>query len=96
MPLMQRVYTGVLFASLCVSFPAIAPADPGRGEMLYENHCTGCHVSSVHDRSEQRATSLDRVSFEVGRWSKEQNLGWDDGDVADVVEYLNETFYEFD
>ena len=95
MPLIREVYRSALLAGLCVSLPVVNAADPGRGEMLYENHCRGCHVSSVHDRSDRRATSIDRVYFEVGRWSKEQQLGWDQTDVADVVQYLNETFYEF-
>lgn len=96
MPLIRGVYRGVLFAGLWLSLPFVSAADPGRGEMLYENHCRGCHVSSVHDRSERRATSIDRVYFEVGRWSREQKLEWDETDVADVVDYLNETFYRFE
>ena len=96
MPLVQRVYTSALLLGLGVSFSVVIAADPGRGEMLYKNHCKGCHLSSVHDRSEQRATSIERVRFEVRRWSKEQKLFWNEDDMADVVDYLDETFYRFD
>lgn len=95
MRLIRRASAGVLLAGIAVVSLPVGAADPERGRMLYENHCTGCHTSSVHDRSETRATSLDRVFFEVDRWNREQELGWNDSDVADVVEYLEETFYQF-
>jgi mono/diheme cytochrome c family protein len=77
--------------------PAVASDAPGaaeRGQMLYENHCRGCHVSVVHIRSDRRAASLDAVRWEVTRWSSELHLDWRKEEIADVVEYLDREFYK--
>lgn len=77
--------------------PAVASDASGtaqRGEMLYENHCRGCHVSVVHIRSIRRAVSLEAVRWEVARWSGELQLDWGKEEIADVVEYLDQAFYK--
>ena len=37
---------------LLLALPALAvqAQEPGQGEMLYQNHCTECHESTVHVR----------------------------------------------
>ena len=64
-----------------------------RGQLLYENHCGGCHDKSVHSRTEKRAKSKDDIKYWVIRWSTELKLEWSDQDVNDVVDYLDITFY---
>lgn len=90
------VASGTAGAARNVS-PAVAgdaPGAPERGQMLYENHCRGCHVSVVHIRSDRRADSLEAVRGEEARWSSELQLDWRKTEITDVVEYLDQAFYK--
>ena len=69
----------------------IIPAS--RGELLYLNHCLGCHESKVHIREKQKATTINAIRGEVSRWANELQLKWTSHDIEDVVEYLNHRFY---
>jgi mono/diheme cytochrome c family protein len=94
--LFTLMVSGAAGAAPTVS-PAVASDAPGaaeRGQMLYENHCRGCHVSVVHIRSNRRAVSLEAVRWEVARWSGELQLDWRKEEIADVVEYLDQAFYK--
>jgi len=66
-----------------------------RGQMLYENHCTSCHESSVYIRSRRKAKNYK----EVGNWVKQRadwlNLGWGDVEKQEVMQYLNERYYKY-
>ncbi|MBI5611442.1 MAG: hypothetical protein HY942_00015 [Gammaproteobacteria bacterium] len=64
-----------------------------RGELLYENHCQGCHQSTVHVRSQRRADSLESLQAWVRRWAEYRELGWDDEAIRAVVDYLNQQYY---
>ena len=59
-----------------------------RRELLYENHCTGCHTSRAHLRDRRRATSVPAVKAWVRRWSSELKLGWTTGEIAEVTRHL--------
>ena len=65
-----------------------------RGQLLYENHCRGCHEKSVHSRTEKSAKSKDDIKYWVIRWATELKLEWSTQDVKDVVDYLDQTFYQ--
>ena len=69
----------------------IAPAS--RGELLYLNHCQGCHESSLHIREKQKAKTINAIRSEVARWEKELQLKWTLRDIEDVVEFLNQRYY---
>lgn len=76
--------------------PTAAPdITPGRGQMLYENHCIACHESTVHIRRDRRANSLKALEGWVIRWSNQQQLNWSAEDISDVVNYLNNRDYKF-
>lgn len=68
---------------------------PSRGQLLYENHCTGCHTSVAHIRDDRRVRTLKELETWVARWAGERGLPWGAGDVADVVQYLDRHFYHF-
>lgn len=80
------------------------PAPPGqkpkpvielpRGQLLYENHCQGCHQSVLHIRNNRRAKTVAELKGWVLRWSGELRLGWQAEEVEDVVQYLNRRFYK--
>jgi len=83
-----------------VQLPIPKPATPSaqavsRGQLLYENHCIACHESVVHIRHDRRAQSYRALQDWVVRWSNQQQLDWDAGEIADVVDYLNRRYYKF-
>lgn len=76
--------------------PAKAPPPTAsRGELLYENHCTGCHTSVAHVRADHRAKSVADVNAWVNRWAGELKLGWNKDDVTEVTQYLARRYYKF-
>lgn len=96
----RPLFTALRFAAPVLGLAAIgiapAPAaDPDRGRMLYENHCTGCHQSVVHIREGRRVDSPASLRAQIQRWQRTQGLAWSDEDVEDVQAYLGETFYDF-
>ena len=66
-----------------------------RGELLYENHCTGCHTSIAHIRENRRARSAGEVQAWVGRWAGELKLSWTTEEVRDVAQFLVNRYYKF-
>ena len=82
------------FTALFVAATA-ASADSGRGKLLYENQCSGCHESSVHIRDDHKAKSITDIRAAVLRWSETQKLHWGPAEINDVTDYLDETFYHY-
>lgn len=64
-----------------------------RGQLLYENHCMGCHESVVHVRERRQVKSLAELQAQALRWSSYQNLRWNKEEVGEVVRYLDERYY---
>ena len=64
-----------------------------RGELLYENHCSGCHESQVHIREKHIASTLGDIQKQVARWSSELRLDWTDSDIQDVTHFLYQRYY---
>jgi mono/diheme cytochrome c family protein len=94
-------------ADAAVSEPAPKPPEPAtvqdtkreppvalpRGQLLYENHCQGCHASIAHVRDNRRATTRTALRGWIVRWSGELKLGWGEAEVDDVMDYLNRRYY---
>jgi len=66
-----------------------------RGQLLYENHCGGCHDSKAHLRGERLVENLVDLSKQVIRWQYAQKLDWQYDEVIQVMRYLNKEFYQF-
>ncbi|MDX1606935.1 MAG: cytochrome c, partial [Candidatus Competibacterales bacterium] len=71
-------------------------AEPDRGQLLYENHCSGCHESTIHLREDREADSPAAVREQILRWQEHLELPWTDEEVDAVLRYLNRRFYRFD
>lgn len=69
------------------------PVTASRGELLYENHCQGCHASQLHIREDRRARSIDELRGWVTRWAEVQKLNWGDEEIGAVTDYLNRRYY---
>jgi mono/diheme cytochrome c family protein len=87
----------IFFLSSAGIVLAASPDEPTkpRGQLLYENHCIGCHTSSVNSRNPRKATNLNDLYQWVEKWSKAQNLDWNEDEIRDVSDYLNHEYYNF-
>jgi mono/diheme cytochrome c family protein len=94
---MKLAFLGVLLlASLAVlAQPAPATSDSSLGELLYSTHCGACHTTQVHWREKKLATDWASLKAQVTRWQANSRLGWSDGEISEVVRYLNGRYYHF-
>lgn len=80
-------------------------AEISAGQQLHDKACLSCHDSMTNGKPEQIYTREDRTESSVediaGLQSRVQacatNTGaqWFDDEIADVVDYLNTTYYKF-
>lgn len=89
-------------AVLLISATAAGAADVKRGKELHDAHCTSCHIgmtggdgSLIYTRKDHRVTSLKALDTQVRRCENSQGLKWFDDELADVIAYLNKTYYKF-
>lgn len=91
---MHRLALALLLASTAAG-AAPPAAELPRSELLYENHCQGCHESTLHVRTDPRAKSPAEVRGWVRYWSDRQKLGWSSEDVIEVSDFLVRRYYRF-
>lgn len=72
-----------------------AQREKPRGQLLYENHCGGCHETSVHGRDPRKAASISEIRHWINVWQKELKLNWSEADIDDVTTYINTKYYQF-
>lgn len=70
-------------------------ADVPHGKELHDEHCTKCHDDSVYKRPDRFISSEEALAKQVARCGLNSGAQWFDEDVADVVDYLNSTYYNF-
>ncbi|HXC41765.1 MAG TPA: hypothetical protein VN667_22750 [Burkholderiales bacterium] len=51
--------------------------------------------AQVHWRERRLATDWESLVLQVERWQNNNGLGWNNQDVADVAQYLNNRFYGY-
>ncbi len=83
--------TSLLLGSLSTVFAA----DAERGRKLHDAQCMKCHDTSVYTRSDHFVLNRNALDKQVTRCHQNVGAEWSDEDVADVVQYLDETFYHF-
>ena len=64
-----------------------------RGRLLYDNHCITCHSGKVHRRITQVPITRSELRVIISAWAKSERLGWTEAEVADVVEFLDSSYY---
>jgi len=81
--------------ALLLANPAFA-ADPANGEKLYNGGCFKCHDTTIHTRPDKiifsKKALIKRVEFCEGN----AGMNWNKGQIEDVAEYLNKTFYKYE
>lgn len=73
-----------------------ASADVEHGKQLHQERCTKCHDNSVYTRKEHFVTSKEALAKQVRRCALNAGAQWSDEDIADVVDYLNASYYKFE
>ncbi len=87
---------GMVASLALISSASALGADPSRGALLYENHCTACHASQAHIREARKVQSRAELRRWILRWQSELRLEWSSEEVDDVEAFLNETYYRLD
>ncbi|MDH4174776.1 MAG: cytochrome c [Betaproteobacteria bacterium] len=84
----------LLVLLVCVSLPATAQ-DAGRGRLLYQTHCGGCHYERVHQRERDKSLvkSLSDLRDQVARRAALTGHAFTLSDLEDIAEYLNRSHY---
>lgn len=87
---------GVVLAS------AVHAVDLNNGKTLLIAQCTQCHVSisggdgsGIFTRKDRRVTSLPGLIRQVERCKTSTGITWSETQTADVVAYLDSTYYHF-
>lgn len=89
---MPIVFLALLAA---LALPVRAQTAPGRGELLYGNHCVECHGVQMHWRDQRLARDWTSLKYQVRRWQGEARLQWSEADIDAVARHLNDTIYRF-
>ena len=70
--------------------------DIGRGRLLYQTYCGGCHYERTHDeRLRPAVRSLEELRDMVARWAPQTKRTYTLDELEDMVQYLNEAHYRF-
>jgi len=85
----------ILLAVMVTASPAVL-ADAARGQALHDEHCMKCHDTGVYTRKDRFIKNSEGLAKQVQRCQLSAGAQWFDEDVADVVEYLDTTFYKFE
>lgn len=90
-----------LIAIFVISSTSVS-ADVKNGKELHDSNCTSCHISmqggdgsGIYLRENKRIESHPALIKQVKRCRDSLGVPWPEEHVADVVEYLNTSFYKF-
>lgn len=93
----------LVWMPLCALLPLLAahPAaaqDAARGRQLYETHCSDCHYQRVHQRERDKSLvrSMEDLRGQVARWAPQTRRPLSSQDLADIVDYLNGSYYRLE
>ena len=70
-------------------------ADAGKGKKLHDEHCPKCHGNEVYTRKDRFIDSRAALEKQVKRCQLNVGARWFDEDAGHVVDYLNQSFYNF-
>ena len=79
----ERIFVRLAATGLLLALPVSVLAGLERGQLLYENHCTGCHTSTVHIREQRKVKSAAELRAFIQRWSGEIKLTWSSEELRD-------------
>ena len=99
---MLRLLSYFKLIAIFVVSSATVSADVKNGKELHDSNCTSCHISmqggdgsGIYLRENKRIESHPALIKQVKRCRDSLGVPWPEEHVADVVEYLNTSFYKF-
>jgi len=76
-------------------------ANPAHGKDLHDANCMSCHTSlmggdpnQIYTRSDRKVNTLEGLRNQVTRCNSTVGVAWEQDNIQDVVEYLNNNFYK--
>lgn len=95
-------FNTLLVTSLFIlSAQTVNAADAANGKALHNESCIACHTSltngqpdTLYTHSDRKFNSLKGLKTQVMRCQSSVGANWFDDQIADVVEYLNTSFYK--
>ncbi|HFD80560.1 MAG TPA: hypothetical protein ENK05_09255 [Gammaproteobacteria bacterium] len=70
-------------------------ADVQHGKQLHDANCMKCHGDEVYTRKDRFIAGRDALTKQVKRCHLNVGANWSDQDIADVVQYLDQSYYHF-
>lgn len=89
----KSIATTLLLTAIS-STPVLAE-NAENGKKLYTERCGGCHDTKVHTRPNRIVHTYEDLVNRVRFCDNAAKAGLKDGEIYDVSEYLNNTFYKF-
>jgi mono/diheme cytochrome c family protein len=74
---------------------ALLPGDAAKGKAVHDKQCVSCHDSSVYTRADRRVKSPEALIGQVNGCVRQTGAKLDRGQINDLVNYLDESFYKF-
>lgn len=85
----------LLLLLLTMLLPITTHADENNGKQLHQQHCRQCHDDSVYTRSDSIIFSYKALQKRVRFCETMAAAGWSEQQMNQVIDYLNNTFYQF-
>ncbi|VAW81688.1 hypothetical protein MNBD_GAMMA13-1945 [hydrothermal vent metagenome] len=70
-------------------------ADVKHGQQLHDASCVKCHDNGVYTRKDRFVGDKNALTTQVQRCKANVGAQWFDEDVADVVDFLDTSYYKF-
>lgn len=94
---MKLLQTSIFLALLA---PVAVMAEVHPGKVLHDDaNCMKCHADLGYNQPELKKmtpTDVKSLSSTVSFCASQLDVGWFDDEKQDVVDYLNQTYYQFE
>jgi mono/diheme cytochrome c family protein len=92
-PTRLTVPAALLVPALAAGAPESVPV---QGKALHDQHCLGCHDTSVYTRADRMIHTAVELEAQVSQCAAgPAEVDWDRDQIRAVARYLGETFYGF-
>ncbi len=81
---------------LMLIFSSYALADTGIGKELHDEACMKCHGTEVYSRKDRFVKNMAGLNKQIKRCQLSVGAQWFEEESADVADYLNSEFYNFE
>jgi len=69
--------------------------DSAEGKRLHDANCMGCHDTGIYTRKDRLVRSLDALKEQLGSCSHMAKKEFSPIETQNIINYLNDRFYQF-